>query len=145
MSSFSQVAEALTGLIYHRPSGENFSSYSTPSSQTDHLRVTDPLSGCAKIWSDSKGAGRDIQGSKHQEIRCSDSSVSFAFRLNLTAITQMISFIPPAAHYQQCFAQTCPWQLYLWSVTTNKLNMRCVEILLGLNFSLSSKCFNISV
>ena len=26
MSSFSQVAEALTGLIYHRPSGENFSS-----------------------------------------------------------------------------------------------------------------------
>ena len=26
MSSFSQVVEALTGLIYHRPSGENFSS-----------------------------------------------------------------------------------------------------------------------
>ena len=26
MLSFSQVAEALTGLIYHRPSGENFSS-----------------------------------------------------------------------------------------------------------------------
>ena len=28
MLSFSQVAEALTGLIYHRPSGENFSSVS---------------------------------------------------------------------------------------------------------------------
>ena len=26
MLSFSQVAEALMGLIYHRPSGENFSS-----------------------------------------------------------------------------------------------------------------------
>ena len=26
MLCFSQVAEALTGLIYHRPSGENFSS-----------------------------------------------------------------------------------------------------------------------
>ena len=26
MLSFSLVAEALTGLIYHRPSGENFSS-----------------------------------------------------------------------------------------------------------------------
>ena len=29
MLSFSQVAEALMGLIYHRPSGENFSSSST--------------------------------------------------------------------------------------------------------------------
>ena len=29
MLSFSQVAEALTGLIYHRPSGENFSSVIT--------------------------------------------------------------------------------------------------------------------
>ena len=28
MLSFSQVAEALMGLIYHRPSGENFSSVS---------------------------------------------------------------------------------------------------------------------
>ena len=54
-----------------------------------------------------------------ERFRCSDSSVSFAFRLNLTAITQMISFKPSAAHYQRCFAQTCPWQLYLWSVTTN--------------------------
>ena len=37
-------------------------------SRTDHWRVIDPLNGCAKIWSDSKGAGRDIQGSKHREI-----------------------------------------------------------------------------
>ena len=30
MLSFSHVAEALTGLIYHRPSGENFSSACVP-------------------------------------------------------------------------------------------------------------------
>ena len=34
MSSFSQVAEALTGLIYHRPSGENFSSLRVRSNES---------------------------------------------------------------------------------------------------------------
>ena len=33
MLSFSLVAEALTGLIYHRPSGENFSSLSLSAEQ----------------------------------------------------------------------------------------------------------------
>ena len=35
MLSFSQVAEALMGLIYHRPSGENFSSRTDQAGTTD--------------------------------------------------------------------------------------------------------------
>ena len=81
-----------------------------------------------KFGATAKALAEIFKAQNIKTFRCSDSSVSFAFRLNLSAITQMISFIPPAARYRRCFAQTCPLQLYLSSVTTNKLNMRCVEI-----------------
>ena len=67
-----------------------------------------------------------------KRFRCSDSLVSFAFRTLLRRgflfRVQCVFITARAVAHQRCFAQTCPWQLCLWSVTTNKLDMRCVEI-----------------
>ena len=107
------------------PEYKKRSKRSTPSSRTDHLRVTDPLSGRAKFGATAKRYSR-LETSRDFGVQIHRFLSRFVWTCQ--QFEQMISFIPPAAYYQRCFAQTCPWQLYLWSVTTNKLNMRCVEI-----------------
>ena len=68
MLSFSSVAEALAGPIYHRPTGESFS-FATRTSRTDQLQEIDPRDGRAKALREN---------TKQETERCSLFSVIIA-------------------------------------------------------------------